>query len=312
MNIDSVDFIEPLDIFKSDLRPMQYWAMLAEDKLRTWATQQPEGFSTGFTDLDKYVRMRDSELITIAAQSSMGKTALGMAMIETMADQVTDGCVAVFSAEMSGTSLVIRMASAMSGVNAHKLQQGKGNPDEIAAMRGAIARIQAKNIWIDDNGGPTTAQMLEQLARLNDAVPVRGMLFDFLELGGDENTTEEQRVGQIAHNLKGIAKTLDIPVIALSQLNDQSEHRANKMPSMNDLRYSRKIGHVSDVVLLLMRPEYYEDRKVPIADIPEADRRGVAYVVVAKQRNGPTGLVKLAFAKEQAKFGNLAYQRTHL
>lgn len=298
-----------IDIFQSDLQPMEYWHLQAEKKLDQWASGKAEGYATGFADLDKFIRLRPSEFVVIAGQSSMGKTALGMQMVEHVASQIEQdgepGCVAVFSAEMSGTSLYVRMASALCGVNGHKLQQGKGSADEIAAMRDAMERIRSRPIWIDDCSGPTTAQMLDQLSRLNDTLPVKAMLFDFMELGGDEERSEEQRLGKIAQNLKAIAKTLHIPVIALSQLNDNSEHRANKTPSMNDLRYSRKIGHLADVVLLIMRPEYYEERELPINDIPEEDRKGVAYVIVGKQRNGPTGTRKLAFIKEQSKFADL-------
>ena len=311
-----------IDIFQSDLRPMEYWHLRAEEKLREWETGNAEGFSTGFADLDKLVRLRPSELIVVAGQSSMGKTALGMQMVESMAEQIQysgeDGCIAVFSAEMSGESLFMRMASALCGVNAHRLQMGQGSAEQIGTMRDAMERIRSRPIWIDDCSGPTTAQMLEQLSRLNDTMPVRGMLFDFMELSGDESRSEEQRVGGIAQNLKGIAKTLHIPVIALSQVNDESEKRANKMPSMNDLRYSRKVTHLADVVMLLMRWDYYLDRGLVTNEqldgmgVSEAERHGVANVIIGKHRNGPTGMRKLAFIKEQSKFADLEQFRIDL
>lgn len=283
--------------------------MRAQKRMESWSNGG-DGLLTGFADLDKWIRMRPGELVVIAGQSSMGKTSLGMQIVESMADQ-TNGCIAIFSAEMSGDALYIRMASALCGVNAHRLQQGKGTPEEIRRMGEAMESIRSRPIWVDDNAGPTTAQMLEQLARLNETLPVRGMLFDFMELSGDESHSEEQRVGGIAHNLKGIAKTLEIPVLALSQVNENSESRANKVPSMNDLRYSRKVAHLADLVLLITRWDYYLDRALITEDqlrkmsIPEDEWRGVASIIIGKQRNGPTGTVKLQFNKELSKFGDL-------
>lgn len=300
---------EPLDIFQSDLRPMQYWHVRATEKLDRWATGVPEGHSTGFKDLDAYARLVQTELTLIAARPSQGKTAMGMQMAESVAQTLQaegdNGVVAVFSAEMSGWSLYIRMAGAMAGVNTHKLRGGKGTADELTEMRWAMDKLRTLPIWIDDNTGPTTAQMLSQLAELNQTMPVRMMLFDFVELGGDRAQKEDLRISAIAHNLKGIAKTLQIPVIALSQLSREVESRANKMPALSDLRYSGMLEQLADNVLFIMRPEYYLERGQTI-DVPKEDKAGVAYLQVAKNRNGPVGLVRLAYIKERVKFGNLA------
>lgn len=300
---------EPLDIFQSDLRPMQYWHVRAMEKVDQWATGVPEGYSTGFKDLDNLCRLVQAELTLIAARPSQGKTALGMQMAETVARELKaqsdPGVVAVFSAEMSGWSLYIRMAGALSGVNTHKLRSGKGNEEELSEMRWAMEQLRTLPIWIDDNTGPTTAQMLAQLAELNETMPVRMMLFDFVELGGDRAQKEDLRISAIAHNLKGIAKTLQIPVIALSQLSRDVESRANKMPALSDLRYSGMLEQLADNVAFIMRPEYYLERGQMI-DVPKEDKSGVAYLQVAKNRNGPVGLVRLAFLKDKTKFGNLA------
>lgn len=296
-----------IDIFESDLRPMQVWHTKASDKLDRWATGKPEGFSTGFKTLDWYVRPVDGELTLVAARPSMGKTSLAMQMVESMAKQIQDegeGCIAVFSAEMPGWSLYMRMASALCGVNVHKLRNGKGTNDEMHRMREAMNTLRSLPIWIDDNSGPTTEQMLEQLSRLHESTPVKGMMFDFVELGGDKGRNEEQRIGQIAQNLKAIAKTLGIPVLALSQLNRRVEERANKMPGLADLRYSGMLEQVADAVVFLMRPEYYVERGMQV-DVPDEDKEGIAYVQVAKNRNGPIGSVRLAFVKDRAKFGDL-------
>lgn len=298
-----------LDIFKSDLRPMQYWHVRAQEKADAWKKGIPEGYSTGFKTLDNFTRMIPGELILMAARPSQGKTALAMQIVENMARQLQSdddaGCVAVFSAEMSGWSLYHRMAGAMAGVNIHKLRSGKGTKEEFGAFDDAMSRLRTVPIWIDDNTGPTTAQMLEQLSRLNEDIPVRMMMFDFVELGGDRAQKEDLRISTIAHNLKGIAKTLQIPVMALSQLNRDVEARSNKMPSLSDLRYSGMLEQVADVVMFIMRPEYYVERAQAV-DVPQEDKKGIAYIQYAKLRNGPVGLAKLSYMKERVMFGDLA------
>ncbi len=298
-----------LDIFQSDLRPMQYWHVRAQEKVDAWKQGVPEGYSTGFKTLDSYCRLIPGELSLLAARPSQGKTALAMQIVESVARQLQQdgdhGCVAVFSAEMSGWSLYHRTAGAMAGVNIHKLRSGKGTPQEFVAFEESMARLRTVPIWIDDNTGPTTGQMLDQLSRLNETIPVRMMMFDFVELGGDRAQKEDLRIGAIAHNLKGIAKTLQIPVMALSQLNRDVENRSNKMPQLSDLRYSGMLEQLADVVMFLMRPEYYVERAQAI-DVPQEDKSGIAYLQYAKQRNGPVGLAKLAYIKDRVMFGELA------
>lgn len=302
-----------LNIFESDLRPMQYWHVRAQEKLDVWKQGQPEGYSTGFQNLDAFSRLIPGELMLLAARPSMGKTALGMQMAENLARQLQRdgdaGVVAVFSAEMSGWSLYHRMAGALAGVNTHKLRMGKGTPQEYGALEDAMSRLRTLPMWIDDNTGPTTAQMLDQLSRLSETLPVRMMLFDFVELGGDRAQKEDIRISQIAHNLKGIAKTLEIPVVALSQLNRDVENRASKMPQLSDLRYSGMLEQLADVVLFIMRPEYYVERAMQV-DCPEGDKQGIAYAQFAKNRNGPVGLARLAYIKERVMFADL--QRVEL
>jgi replicative DNA helicase len=146
--------------------------------------------------------------------------------------------------------------------------------------------------------------MLMQLSHLMETIPVRLMVFDFVELGGDLAQKEDIRVSNILRNLKGIAKTLKIPVIGLSQLSREVESRSNKMPVLSDLRYSGMAEQIADKVVFIMRPEYYVARADRI-DVPEEDKKGVAYVMVAKTRNGPVGMVKMAFIAERMKFGDL-------
>lgn len=296
-------------LFQRDLRPMPFWAMLAEDKLTAWAAGKAEGYSTGFSTLDQYFRLVGGEMVVIAARPSQGKTVLGVQVAEHVARQLQQagdpGSVAVFSAEMTGWSLVVRMAGAMCGVNTHAMRMGKGQPDDLPKMRAAIAELKRLPIWIDDGSAPTTKSMLDQLVDLNETNPIRLMLFDFMELGGDRAQSEELRVGAIAIGLKDIAKRLKIPVVALSQLNRGVEDRANKMPGLSDLRYSGQIEQVADVVAFIMRPEYYAERGMTIQVENKDDMRGVAYISIAKNRHGPVANVKLAFVKQLSKFGEL-------
>lgn len=305
-----------IDIFASDLRPMQYWDMTVDDKLAQWEKGLPEGRSTGFKHLDTYMRLINTEFTLIAARPSMGKTSLAMqigeAVARDMAGAGDDGTVAVFSAEMSGTELYIRMTSALAGINAHKLRNGKGSPDEFAQFRDAKRRLRTLPIWIDDGSRPTTQTMLERIERLNDTNPVRLMIFDFLELGGDSANKEDIRISTIAQNLKAIAKTLNIPVIALSQLSREVENRPSKMPQLSDLRYSGMLEQIADKVLFLMRPEYYIERQMTVSDVPAEDMTGVAYALLAKNRTGPVNMIKLAFLKDRSMFADLIRERVDL
>lgn len=297
-----------IDIFAGDLRPMEYWSLKAGDKVADWQNGKVDGRSTGFKTLDPYLRLLNSELTLIAARPSMGKTALAMQVAENVARQLQKeqdpGSVAVFSAEMAGTELVIRMSSAWAGVNSHKLRNGKGTLDEYRKLNDAIRSLSRLPIWMDDSSAPSTAKMLEQLDRLNQTIPVRAMVFDFVELGGDKAPNEELRISTILQALKGIAKALAIPVLALNQLSREVEKRANKLPQLSDLRYSGMAEQIADKVVFIMRPEYYIERKEDI-DVPSEDRTGVAYVLIAKNRNGPVGMVKMAFRKDQSAFGDL-------
>lgn len=297
-----------MNIFDGDLLPMQVWATRADAKLAQWAKGIVDGRSTGFKTIDPYLRLINSELTLIAARPSMGKTSLAMQIGENVARQLRveddPGCVAVYSAEMSGTELVIRMAAALSGVNSHRLRNGGANEDDVYKFRDALYRLKALPIWIDDSSRPSTQRMLDGITQLQETTPVRAMLFDFVELGGDSGANEELRISSIYQHLKGIAKTLDIPVIALSQVGRDVDRQANKMPTLSSLRYSGMAEQVADKVVFIMRPEYYIERGETV-DVPEIDRKGIAYVQIAKNRNGPVGLVRMAFVKDRSMFADL-------
>lgn len=297
------------DIFgQQQLIPMTFHSQRALKKVQRWGQGIQDGRSTGFSTLDPYLRLTGGELTIIAARPSQGKTSLAMQMVENVAHQLQEeadpGCVAVYSAEMAGDELVIRMASALCGVNAHHLRQAKGQAGDAELMQQTIRGFRKLPIWIDDSSRPSTARMLESLSLVNQDNPIRMMMFDFVELGGDDGKTEEQRISSIYQHLKGIAKTLDIPVLALSQLNRDVEKRADRLPSISDLRGSGMGEQIADRIALIMRPEYYFERGEQLK-VPEADKKGIAYIQIAKNRNGPVGLLRMGFRKERSMFHDL-------
>ena len=307
-------YVPIAQLFDKDLAPMAFHAVRLEDKLSLWKQGKAEGIGPGWKSLDDKVRFIGGELTTIAARPGQGKTAFAMQAADQIAEQYRltgdAGVVAVFSAEMTGWALAGRMAAGMSNTALHKLQMGKGTPEEYQRFEDAVALLRTKQIWIDDSSAPTTASMHRKIDELQKHVPVRAMLFDFLELGGDRGTgNEAQRISDIVLALKDIAKALGIPVVALSQLNREVERRANKMPTLSDLRGSGQIEQSSDNVLFIMRPEYYIERGDSVECKPD-DREGVAIINIAKNKNGPVGITRLAWLGQQMKFADL--QRTEI
>lgn len=278
-----------------------------------------DGMATGFDDLDKIYRMKPGELTLISARPSMGKSAMVMALAESAARNYGDGCVIVFSAEMTDKSLGHRMASGAASVNGQRLSMGVGDKEEYKLTIQAARALKGLPIYIDDSSQISTEQMYYRTAMLNAKHKVNLVIFDFVELGSDEtkrNEGEEQRISHIARGLKAIAKNLNVPVVALSQLNRDPEKREDKLPSLADLRYSGMLEQIADVVMFIMRPEYYISKKQScFLDETAGDPRppelhphakGVAYVMIAKQRNGATGRVNLSFTAKYTRFGNLA------
>jgi replicative DNA helicase len=297
-----------IDILESGLRPMAFWAAMGDERLEKWRTGVVDGRSTGFKTLDSHVMLLGGELTLIAARPSMGKTSLAMQIAENVARKLhgegDGGAITIFSAEMSGIDLFIRMACAHAGVSMDAARRGKATPAEYTELQTTAKTLRSLPIWIDDASGPTTASMLAQLSELQLTIPPRMMIFDFVELGGDLAQREDIRIGNILRNLKGIAKKLSIPVLALSQLSREVESRANKIPILSDLRYSGMAEQIADKVIFIMRPEYYIKRQMQ-CDVPVTDHKGIAYVMVAKNRNGPVGQLKMAFLEERMKFGDL-------
>jgi replicative DNA helicase len=289
-----------------------------------------EGLSTGFAALERFFRLEKQRLYLIAARPSMGKTSLAMEIGRNVAKHLQRnnerGCVAVFSAEMSGKSLTLRMAAASAGVNSQRVKNRQAEPGEYEALRHAIRENNDLGIKIDESAAPSPESMYYKLAMMNAVCPVKLVIFDFMELGnpdkkiGRQSQNEEQRVSAIAVGLKNVAKQLDVPVIALSQLSRDVEKRADKLPVLADLRYSGMLEQIADVVVFIMRPEYYLKRNMtcyldeahgPAEEgLQHTHGQNVAYVSVAKQRDGSVGIDAMHFTERYTRFADLEIRRT--
>ena len=260
------------------------------------------GVPTGFFDLDRMTSgMQAGDLIVLAARPSMGKTALAINIAEHVALN-EDLPVAVFSMEMGASQLAIRIVGSIGRIDQGRLRTGKLIDDEWPRLNDAIEKLKAVSLSIDETPGLTTSELRASARRLARSCGKLGLVVvDYLQLmsgssGGDgENRATE--LGEISRGLKMLAKELQCPVIALSQLNRGVEQRTDKRPMMSDLRESGAIEQDADVIMFIYRDDYYnKDSKDP----------GVAEIIIAKQRNGPTGTVKLTFLKPITKFESYA------
>lgn len=296
------------------LLPIEFHAHRAKLEVEELYAGRTVYFKSGFTDLDQLWRGVPGDLTIVAARPSMGKTAFALQLAENICAQLDNPghCVAIFSAEMTGVSLVKRMACARASVEMSRLDNGECTVEELGRVYQELERLNMYPIEIDDGSRPRSSDLRSRLAELHKSRPVRMMLFDFMELMGDENHREEQRISWIARNLKQIAKDVGIPVVAISQLNRDVENRANKMPQLSDLRQSGMIEQVADNVLFLMRPEYYLERGMECDIYSEVDRAGICYVQQAKGRNRPTGVVRLGWNGRAMRFYSVDITRVDL
>jgi replicative DNA helicase len=231
---------------------------------------------------------------------------------------VRGGVVAFFSLEMSAEQLALRMLSEVSGVSGDRLRKGEIDASEFGRIRDAALEIQDAPFYIDDTGGITLAKLTARARRLKRMVGLDLLIIDYLQLitmGGSKNDNRVQEVSAITMGLKALAKELHVPVIALSQLSRQVENREDKRPQLSDLRESGSIEQDADMVMFIYRESYYLSRAEPREGTEEHFRwqeqmdqvRGVAEVIIGKQRHGPIGTVRLSFNEDTTKFGNLAH-----
>ena len=263
------------------------------------------GVPSGFYDLDEMTAgFQKSDFIVIAGRPSMGKTSFAMNIAENVAVHLKPAerqAVAVFSLEMSKESLVQRLMCSVARVDIHKIRRGYASNEEYKKLQNAAAQLHEAPIYIDDTAAISILEMRAKARRLVSEMPLGMIVIDYLQLirGPESSENRQQEISAISRSLKALAKELQIPVIALSQLSRAVETRGgNKRPVLSDLRESGAIEQDADVVLFVYRPEVYET--------DPANRDGKAEIIIAKQRNGPTGSVDLAFLSECTRFEPLA------
>lgn len=272
---------------------------------------RPDGISgvtSGFTDLDKLTGgWQDSDLVIIAGRPSMGKTAFALACARNaaLASQSPVSC-AIFSLEMSARQLTQRLLTSEAKVNAQNARTGKLSQNDLHAVVEAAGKLGLAPIFIDDSDGLGILELRAKCRRLKSEHNIGLVLVDYLQLmEGQSRDNREQEIANISRSLKGLAKELDIPVVALSQLNRNAEDRKDKRPQLSDLRESGAIEQDADVVAFIYRASYYGIE----TDKDGRSTKGVAEIIVGKHRNGPTGTVKLSFETDFARFSNLEVYR---
>ncbi len=263
------------------------------------------GVPTGYHDLDaKTSGLQPGDLLIVAGRPSMGKTSLALNMAEHVAIEVGLP-VAVFSMEMGGTQLAMRMLSSVGKLDAHRVRTGRLNDDEWSRLSFALGKMHEAPLYIDETPALNPIDLRARARRLHRQCGKLGLIvIDYLQLmsasGHGENRATE--ISEISRSLKSLAKELNVPVMALSQLNRSLEQRPNKRPVMSDLRESGAIEQDADVIMFIYRDEVYN---------PDTPDKGSAEIIIGKQRNGPIGMVRLTFVGEYTRFENFASQGSY-
>ncbi len=255
------------------------------------------GIPSGFVDLDKYTSgFQAGDLVIIAGRPSMGKTSFVLNVAEWVAIHEHQP-VAIFSLEMSKALLVQRFLFSQAKVNAHKIRTGFGSEEDLVNLSEAAGLVKKADIYIDDTPAIPILEMRAKSRRLKTEVDFKLLIIDYLQLmQGPKSDTRQQEISQITRSLKSLSKELDVPVLTVSQLSRAPEARQDKRPVLSDLRESGAIEQDADVVIFIYRPERYKRDETP---------EDVAEIIISKQRNGPTGTVKLTFLRKYAKFVSL-------
>jgi replicative DNA helicase len=261
------------------------------------------GVPTGFTDLDEITSgLQPSDLIIVAARPSMGKTSLVLNIAQHVGTK-TDMTVGVFSLEMSKEQLFLRMLTGEARIDAHRLRGGFLGERDWGKLATAIGTLSESKIFIDDTPSIGVLEMRSKCRRLASQHGLHLVIIDYVQLmqgrGRFENRTLE--LGSISRSLKGLAKELRVPIVLLSQLSRATESRSDHRPQLSDLRESGALEQDADVVIFIYREDQYGDKNAP-----PTDAQGTAELIIGKQRNGPTGVVRLAFIREFTRFENLA------
>ena len=259
------------------------------------------GVSTGFYDLDqKTSGLQEGDLIIVAGRPSMGKTAFALNIAEHVATH-SGLPVGIFSMEMGGNQLALRMMTSIGRLDAQRVRTGKLNDEEWDRLSCALGKLHEAPLYIDESGGLNPVDLRARARRLARQCEKKlGLIvIDYIQLmnASRQNDNRVTEVSEISRSIKALAKELRVPIIALSQLSRKVEERTDKRPMMSDLRESGAIEQDADVILMLYRDEYYK---------PETPDKGIAEVIIGKQRNGPTGTVRLTFLGQYTRFESLA------
>ena len=262
------------------------------------------GVPTGFVDLDEMTSgLQPSDLVLVAARPSMGKTSFVLNIAQHIGTQ-TEMTVGFFSLEMSKEQLFMRMLTSEARIDAHRFRSGYLNEKDYGRLSHALGTLAEARVFIDDTASIGVLEMRAKARRLQAEHGLHLLIIDYIQLmqGRGRFESRQQELASISRSLKGLAKELKIPIVALSQLSRAPETRSDHRPQLSDLRESGALEQDADLVMFIFREEQYrtEDGQ------PNQEAEGVAEIIVGKQRNGPTGVVKLAFIKEHTRFENLA------
>ena len=285
----------------SEFEPIRDVVLRTLDSIEKAAKQKGNitGLETGFRDLDaKTAGLQKSDLILIAARPAMGKTAFVLNIAEYVALH-SNSTIALFSLEMSKEQLVKRMLAMNSMVDSQKIRTGDLEDDDWDKLVGSVRKIGNSNLVIDDTSGITASELRSKCRKLKIEQGLDLVIIDYLQLmtgaGKRKSDSRQQEISDISRSLKVMARELDVPVIALSQLSRAVESRPDKRPMLSDLRESGAIEQDADIVMFIYRDEYYN---------PDSEKKNLAEVIVAKQRNGATGSVELVWLGQYTKFAN--------
>jgi replicative DNA helicase len=263
------------------------------------------GVPTGFVDLDEMTSgLQPSDLILVAARPSMGKTSFVLNIAQHVGTS-TDMTVGFFSLEMSKEQLFMRMLTSEARIDAHRFRSGYLSEKDYGRLSHALGTLAEARVYIDDTASIGVLEMRAKARRLKAEHGLHLLIIDYIQLmtGRGRFESRQQELATISRSLKGLAKELNVPIVALSQLSRAPETRSNHRPQLSDLRESGALEQDADVVMFIFREEQYRDDEGQIKE----ETQGVAEIIVGKQRNGPTGDVKLAFVKEHTRFENLAH-----
>lgn len=288
------------EFFQRGAAHIRHGALKAGRMLDRAGSGQPIGYRSGLQSLDQYMHFFDGEYSLIGARPGTGKTALALQILQSVEEQRRargkDGMSVFFSAEMSSESLVTRIACARAGVPMFNLRRGEATPEQVEEVRKHINWVvDHYPIFVDETSTPTVSHMVDQIEVMSEVMPVDFVVFDYMELAGEEGGTEAIRVSQISRGLQRIAKTFDVPVLALTQLKRDVEERADRTPRMADIKYG---GEQEPHQIMLM--------------VSHETDQGIIVCHLVKNRNGPSGVFHLLFSGPTMRFSSAKLIRTEL